>query len=570
MGQRARSPLPARRDRRTLRSIFALNPMLRSRRASMAALVGALLSVLLAVTAYQVRPSFDIGIGSKTDAPLLQGFNAPETAATGKDFHFRWSSGDASIILSDLGRQSFQATLSVSGSRPPGNPPPHLRVTSGGQTLLEVDPPAGDPTDYRFKVPESLLNDAGSLALRLQTNAFTPPGDPRQLGLIVSRLQLQPTGSGFVVPQLGSMTAAGASSLLLGLVAALLGWGPGGALLFSLLPGLLASSLLAFDRLWLTTAQWYVTWLPVLSGGLLLILVAGSVCGWVLRRIGSPWTPLERRLLLMLVLLVFAIRLAGQLHPEIFIVDLGFHAHRFETIQSGTLLFKTVNTESGTVPLFYLPTAYVFMLPLQWITKDDYMTIRIFTVTMATLGAFLVFCVGKRALSSGRAGLCAAVLYTTVPMAVLPFSWGITTNIFGEFFALLSLAIAVCAPSNLRPGKLPFWLLVCSLFVTLLSHPGVIQLAGLAFALMGALWWLRRRRLESRWTGALTLFALVLAAIAAYVAYFNHFIVDTYNTLRDLQVARAASARPGVTHLLIGGSVVDKSLGLTTRYATSR
>ncbi|MDQ6694830.1 MAG: hypothetical protein M3014_10510, partial [Chloroflexota bacterium] len=42
------------------------------------------------------------------------------------------------------------------------------------------------------------------------------------------------------------------------------------------------------------------------------------------------------------------------------------------------------------------------------------------------------------------------------------------------------------------------------------------------------------------------------------------------NTLRDLQVARAASARPGVTHLLIGGSVVDKSLGLTTRYATSR
>ena len=51
------------------------------------------------------------------------------------------------------------------------------------------------------------------------------------------------------------------------------------------------------------------------------------IAGWLFARGGVQWSALQRRALLALVMLVFAVRLAGQLHPSIFVYDLGYHVN---------------------------------------------------------------------------------------------------------------------------------------------------------------------------------------------------------------------------------------------------
>src|ERR1044072_7059119 len=80
---------------------------------SIAPYLGALITVLLVVTRYQARPGYDIAFGTATDGALLQGFHEGEQMPPPEGFKYRWSTGDASITLQDVGRQDFDVTLFV-------------------------------------------------------------------------------------------------------------------------------------------------------------------------------------------------------------------------------------------------------------------------------------------------------------------------------------------------------------------------------------------------------------------------------------------------------------------------
>src|SRR5690349_5329569 len=113
--------------------------------------VGLAISALLVVLAYQVRPSYDIPFGTATDGPLLRGFNAGEQSQGANPFSFRWTGDKASVVLSDVGRQDFDLTLSMAAPRPAGSAPPHVRVSTGNRVLLETDLP-GHVRDYPFHI----------------------------------------------------------------------------------------------------------------------------------------------------------------------------------------------------------------------------------------------------------------------------------------------------------------------------------------------------------------------------------------------------------------------------------
>jgi hypothetical protein len=524
----------------------------------------------LVIAAYQVRPTYDIPFGTATDGPLLGGFNAGEVTQGESPLDFRWSTGDAYITLQDVGRQDFDVALTVSGSRPEGQPPPKISVSADDLSLLSVEPPPAI-TEYRFRVPREAVAD-GSLRLHLSADPFSPPGDPRELGVIVTRLAASPaaTPDRVVEPPVGVLLSISLAAFVLGFLLSLLGWGVAGTALGASSVGVLASWLLVADRLWLTTARWYESWPGVLLAGGVLVAAVYGLGGWLLRRAGAPWTPLQRRGLLTMMLLVFGVRLAGQLHPQIFIVDLIFHAHRFETVQSGQLLFTIESAEWGGRSTFYLPTPYVLMLPLQWLLNNELLVIKLFIVGLSTLGAFLLFFLGRKALRDGRAGLIAASLYLTVPLAVLPFSWGITSNVFGEFFALCALAVMVAAWPRLAPRRAWFWLLAGTLLLALLSHPGVVQLTFVAFGLISILLLLARRRISSSRAAGWAVAALLLSFGTAYLIYYGHFAGDMLDTLQEIRAERAATAEPGSLNLRVGGSVADRSLGLVVRYAESR
>src|SRR5205823_6304031 len=170
--------------------------------------------------------------------------------------------------------QDFNVVLSVDGTRPTGEPPGVLTVTvvssvgvtgydSVGADIrdsvgarhasplqgTQLDP---GPHDFAFTVPRESVAD-GTLTLHLAFNTFSPVGDLRELGVVVTRLRVSPSASTdrFVEPPIGLVVQVALAAALLGLVLSLLGWGVGGAGLGSCLVGLLAAWLLIADRLWL-------------------------------------------------------------------------------------------------------------------------------------------------------------------------------------------------------------------------------------------------------------------------------------------------------------------------------
>ncbi len=530
--------------------------------------VGVLAVALLILVAYQARPSYEVTFGGPTDGPLLRGFNTAEVAGGPTPTTFRWTRGDSWIVLQDVGQQDFDMVLSANGWRPPGQPPARLRIEAGGKTLLDTAP-APAPADYRFSVPRDAVH-SGTLVLHLVSNAFIPPNDPnpRPLGVSVTRLKVTPgtAPERFIAPPADIWGWLVVAAGLLGLTLSLLGWGVGGIALGTSLVGVLAAWLLVLDRLWLTSQGWYVTWPQSVSVAILVVLLLWLVGGWLLRLGGMRWSPWQRRAFLTMLMLAFAVRLAGELHPQIFIVDLVFHQHRLHQVETGQLLFTIKSAEWGGHDTFYLPTAYVFMLPFRWLFTDQLTHIKLFNVALGALGAFPVFYLARKAMDDGRAGLIASALYLMLPIAVLPLSWGVTSNLFGEFFALCSLAIAVGAYPNIRPNRPAFWALLFTLLIALLSHPGVVQLTGVAFAFISLLWLVSRRIIAARRGAVWTLASLASAAVLAYMFYYSHFAADMINTLQQIQAERAAQAKPGVLHLKIGGSVADASLGLVVRY----
>ncbi len=538
--------------------------------------LGLLLAAILVALAYQTRPSYDIQLGTGVDSPLLQGFNGPEQPPKGSGLPyqtFRWSTGAAQITLQDVGRQSFDVALSVNGSRPQGQPAPILRVSSHGKVLLNAQPTPG-LADYRFTVPGEASAD-GTLLLELSTNAFKQPGDKRELGLIVTRLRVStsPAPARFVEPPVAPLFGVMSAVAILAVTLASIGWGTGGVVLGSFLLAFLAASLLVFDRLWLTSKGWYLVWPQVLMLGVAFELLSWLVGGWLLRRGGVSWTSLQRRFLLTLLLVVFCLRLAGELHPQIFVYDLGYHANLLHLVEQGQLLFTTQPAEFGGFghSTFYLPTPYLFILPLKWLFGDELLAIRVLTVTLGTWGALAIFYIASKALRDARAGLLGALLYLTFPMSVLPYSWGITPNVFGEFFALCSLAIAVGAYPGLRPNRPAFYALIGALCIALLSHSGVLALIFTAFVIISALWLalaLRSRSPAIRRSGAWTLAALAAAMLIAFVLYYRNFVGSMLNSIAQIRAERATQEASGTLRLSVGGSVEDNSLGLTVHEVT--
>jgi hypothetical protein len=524
---------------------------------------GILLMAFLAAAAYQVRPSYAVVVGAPNDRGLLSGFHDTEFTPPGSGLtysRFRWSSGSTSFVYFDgVGRQDFDAALTVNGSRPAAATPATLRVSAGGKVLLDQTLTPG-VAEYRFRVSRDALA-GGSLALKLETNSFTVPGDRRELGIILLRVDLTPSTAAdrIVEPHAGTVAALTGAAALLGLTLALMGWGAGAVALAATLLALFASGFLVFDRLWLTQRGWPWAWPQALLAGAVIAALCWWIGGLLMAAGGVRWTAFQRRALVTLVLVVFAVRLAGQLHPSIFVYDLGFHANILRMVESGQLIFTTQPAEFGGTghSTFYLPTTHVFIAPLHWLLGDDRFAIEVFTVAAGTIGALPVFYIAARAARSASAGLFAAALYLVFPISVIIFSWGITSNIFGEFVALCALAVFVATGTGLNPRRPAFWTLAFLSMLALLSHPGVLALFSVAFVAASLFDFVGGRRSHALWSLA----AFALAAVAAYLLYFRHFVPEMAASLARIGSERGSE---GGMHI-VGGSVEDSGLGLFQR-----
>ena len=288
------------------------------------------LALLILALAYQVRTSYHLAPG-KTDGAFWSHINDRETDPNTKQT-YRWTTAASTLTLPGIGAGNYRLLLAINGSRPPGHPAPQVRVRAGDTLLAELQP-APALQSYTLAVPAAALPD-GNLQLSLDTpNAFLEnPADPehgRVLGVVLYGVYVIPAGHDPVLPPLGTVLPLALAAALVALGLGMLGWGPGAVRAGGLAGAVVAAGFLLGDRLFLTPMAGLLPVLLLGAGGLLLVL--GPLWRALYRAGGIAWPVGEQRSLLGLFAATWLIRLAGQLHPQIEIIDLIFHQDRKST-----------------------------------------------------------------------------------------------------------------------------------------------------------------------------------------------------------------------------------------------
>jgi len=532
----------------------------------------AFVAAMLLTAAYQVRPTYRIGIGdTPRDTALVQGFYSPERqpAADG-GARYRWTRESGQIAFPGIGRGAVTVDLLLSGSANPA-PDTHVLANETEITTLHLTP---DFRLYHVEVPASLMTH-GTLDLTLIAPPFMPRGDRRTLGIVVQEVTVRPHGTGFALPpaRITLSLWLGALSVALALFVA----GFGGPSAFAGAAGAAGgmAAFLVWNRLFLT----------VDAGGIVragaLMLAATAVIRFVFaplcNRVGVATTARDVRWLALIGGAALALRFAGMLHPSIVIVDLKFHLHRFaEVADMHRLLLPIQSAEFGGRTVLYAPTPYLFMLPFSWLIHDRMLMLFLFSLGIDLARFCVLWLVARRVTRDLLAANLVVLTMALMPVGWIVYSWGIFANIFAEgmltlLFALLALGYGWLAGLYRWRWCAVFAIVIC---LTLLAHIGVFVLTALSVMLFLivrlSLAYLPPRlpsleRHRERIAGSLFALAGLSAALVAFALFYRFPAHDLLAGQHAPAVEQETTGTPPVPvyHLYrTGGATPDDRIGL--------
>lgn len=506
---------------------------------------------------YQVRLGHTVHFGVLTDdKPYFLGLNAPEEAEFGQ---FRWTTEQSTIRLPALGGGPYRLTLYLAGS---ANPRPTVAVAVNGTALQTLNLTPG-LAPHTIDIPAS-ATEGGDLRIELRSSTFQSPGDRRQLGVVLHRAEVVPTGDAGVLLPPDLMVQFWLIVLLAYLIAAIAGLDPRYCGLVGGAVALGGAALLLVNRPWLGV------WLD--TGGLWRATIAGLILVIILRLALPPLYRLaglrpnagDLRWPVFLAALFFVIHFGGDLHPHTRVVDIGFHANRYTDVnERGTLLLYVQSREWGTRETVYPPTAYLFMRPLRALAPDTIGTILLFIALSEAARLCLVYLIARKATGSQRAATFACLVFGLVPMAYLPFSWGIATNVFGAWWLTAIFAILALGYDRLRHPAVAALLAVAGT-LALLSHPGEFVLTaatlGLGVILFGVA---QRPRFGGSWP--ILLACVAVAGVVAFALLYRLVAADMLAKGAETVSQKlgggggTATSPPGWR---VGGAIDDPIIGL--------
>ncbi|NJP07869.1 MAG: hypothetical protein HC837_20735 [Chloroflexaceae bacterium] len=518
-----------------------------------------LLSLALWALAYQQPLWLTLNIGGDSvthrredDAPFLSGFHASEPAdrqvaewwTLPPGYSYRWATPEATIHLPGVGGGRWLITLDASSGRPDGSP-------SRSTWQPAEQPPltlllAAEFRTYTLLLPATA---AGDLTIDMQTEAYQSPTDPRDLGFALRSWQLAPTqGDWLRWPAWGQLAWLLVALLLFyGLARGLVLWWRG-AVLLSSAAALLLASLLAWTRLPLTLFTPALVVLLALCGLLALGVAALTSCLLSVPRFRSlvalRW---PYGALLALVLVAFALRLGGMLHPHAIFSDHRLHANNLLELGLGSVFFtEGLPAEAGGGQAPYPPGSYIVLNPLTLLLGADLesrvLVMQAGTALLDSLVLVLLWAMLRQSAASQRVALLGAALYLLPPLLLASFSIGEYANIGGQALALPVLALLLWRRLWWRWHGL--WL--AALGIGLLSHLGVALSLLLVLA---AFWLLELVRLLRRYTAAgrqaLVRFSLALGSTVVLVLLFYYTVPLFVATFAArLHAGAAAEATP--------------------------
>lgn len=169
------------------------------------ALIAALISLGLLLGAYSLTPALSRTVGTQ-DALIFRNFHQIETAGT---FTYRWSKGDGSataplasnpeisapvgisaVTLPEVG-QPRQALLGMTLWMPAERQPALVTLSAADQPILTAA--LSGRRTIKLLLPRRTLS-GGDPRLTLSSPTWSPPNDPRPLGVGIERVEWTPTG----------------------------------------------------------------------------------------------------------------------------------------------------------------------------------------------------------------------------------------------------------------------------------------------------------------------------------------------------------------------------------------
>ncbi len=494
---------------------------------------------------WQIRQPMALTIGGPDDTPYLTGFHDAETAAdTGQ--RFRWTRGQATITFPGYGATNAELLLRMQGSRPTNSPSVTTTITIGDMSPQTVTVGSA-AAEYRFAVPAAAFID-GSLNVTLDTPPYRPPGDQRDLGLVVSFAELHDLGNPglSILPPLRVVGVA--------ILAVLCAYAAVGIALRSTLAGAVAGWLtaIAFIGLSLGPRMALARFTPALAllisimTALTLALVA--LLWWAAKRFA--WASSARALggAALLTGANALILLLGMRHPQYRSSDLMLNVHRLEFVQRGEWVFTLALPGPRALEAPYPPLFYAVMLPFTTIITDKIILVQAVATLFVALGTLCTFALARRIAAADAPALWAAAITSFLPITYNLASAGNFANLFGQGVATIYLtALILSWQTWAKPRTL--LLLTLGLTLALLGHFGVFLSLCTTIPLFVLVLLLRS---ISRRAGLLVL-ASFLVALALSWAIYYHF----HNTLLLGHLRDALSGQTNAR----GGAVAEASLG---------
>lgn len=476
------------------------------------------LATLALIFAWQVRRPFTLDVGGPDDAPYLRGVHAAEmaTGPDGTPLSYRWTQADTTVSIPGYGATDATLTLRMQGARPDGGAPPTVQVTIGDapQPPLTLSP---EMRDYTFPVTPGNFNKGGTRVI-IDAPTFRPPGDARDLGIPLDRVELRDTTApGLIMPPPLAVTVALLATLAIYVtVAVLLSSPAAGALAGTATAALFVACALG-PRFILTHYAPGLAWLITSITAITLL------AGWAAWQLAARFDWATTRHALGGAALIaganLLVLLAGMRHPQFRSSDLRLNIHRLEFVQRGKWIFTLPLPGPRALEAPYPPLFYAVMLPIANIMQDKALLVEATAAVALAAGALLTFALARRVTGEDGAALWAAGCFGLLPITYAMSSAGNFANLFGQGVANLALVTLILAWGHWdRP--LVAAGLTLALALALLGHFGVFLSLLVSVPLLAAV------ALTIRPDGrrqSLALAACFAAAIAiTWALYYRH------------------------------------------------
>jgi hypothetical protein len=502
------------------------NPLIR---AICIAGLGALAGAASVALAFVAHPDFTLEMDR--DLPRnVSGVYDPEYIRGAETF--AWTARSAKVSLPGFDRRvPWVCTVRLRGGRSAPLPQPAVDLGVDGVTLATrvatntfEDLVAGIPPSPR----RGLV-----LTVTASTTVIPGPGDPRELGVQIDRLQCRPAEGSIALPPrrayLAGMLAGALFGAAFGLIGITTGSALGAVVLLTVAQAFPLTSGPAPYSPYVDRAPWLALWIA----GVMALTV--NAIEWP----GRPRLRQTARFVIAFSAGVLYLKLLGLLHPSKALVDAVFQAHRLEWVLAGRYYFTQLMPSGVQFP--YAIGLYVFAAPWSVFTRDHVMLLRIVVCVTEAIAAASLYPVIVRTWGDRLAGALAVALFTAVPIGYWVIGNANLTNAFGQSIALLTVAlIVVWSQGALRAWHVLVWILLASL--GLLSHVSTFATLLVTLSALGVLFWTvggATLRVPAR----ALLITIVAAVVVSTGAYYGHF-GDVYRKALRVRGGGAPIAAP--------------------------